>query len=176
MKLKRPSDAREFEIAIIGRAHGLLRIKIDDEEFETVIEPAVGGVSIVTIGERRLCVRASRSRNSLMVAVGPSSFTFAEAEARMSGARRGSATPEVAAPMPGKVLKILVSEGQAVAAGDPLIVLEAMKMETTLFAEGAAVIQKIHAEANQMVDHGTVLIELSPAAGSSASESQAPGA
>ena len=73
--------------------------------------------------------------------------------------------------MPGKVLKILVSDGQAVAAGDPLIVLEAMKMETTLFAEGAAVIRKVRVEANQMVDHGAVLLELSPAAGSSTSES-----
>jgi biotin carboxyl carrier protein len=82
----------------------------------------------------------------------------------------------MAAPMPGKVLKILVSEGQAVAAGEPLIVLEAMKMETTLFAEGAAVIRKIRVETGQMVDHGAVLLELSPAAGSSASESPVPNA
>ncbi|HEX4210130.1 MAG TPA: acetyl-CoA carboxylase biotin carboxyl carrier protein subunit [Candidatus Binataceae bacterium] len=125
------------------------------------------------IGERRLRVCTARLRNTLMVAVGPSSFTFVEAEARTDGARRGSAAPEMAAPMPGKVLKVLVSEGQAVAAGDPLIVLEAMKMETTLFAEGAAVIRKIRVEPNQMVDHGTVLLELSPAAGSSANESPA---
>ena len=77
------------------------------------------------------------------------------------------------APMPGKVLKILVSEGDTVAAGDLLVVLEAMKMETTLFAEGAAVIRKIGVTAGQMVDHGAVLLELSPAADSSASESPA---
>ncbi|HUN56931.1 MAG TPA: biotin/lipoyl-containing protein [Candidatus Binataceae bacterium] len=171
MKLKRPGEAPEFDVAIVARTAEALRVSIDGEEFDAVVEPAVGGVSLLKIGERRVSVRAVRSRDTLMVAMGPSSFTFVEAEARTSGARRGSATPEMAAPMPGKVLKILVSEGQAVAAGDPLIVLEAMKMETTLFAEGAAVIRKVRVEANQMVDHGAVLLELSPAAGSSTSES-----
>ena len=78
--------------------------------------------------------------------------------------------------MPGKVLKVLVAEGQAVEAGQPLIIIEAMKMETTLSAESPAVVKKIRARAGEMVDHGAVLIELSPPAASSKSESPAPGA
>jgi 3-methylcrotonyl-CoA carboxylase alpha subunit len=66
--------------------------------------------------------------------------------------------------MPGKVLKVLVAEGQPVEHGDPLIVLEAMKMETTLYAESPAIVAKVCVEAGQMVDHGARLIELSPAA------------
>lgn len=174
MKLKRPGESREFDLALVARADGRLRVTLDGEEFDVTVEPAADGVVLMEVGPRRLQIRAARARNALMVAAGSSSFTFVEAEARTSGARRGSATPEMAAPMPGKVLKILVSEGQAVAAGDPLIVVEAMKMETTLFAEGAAVIRKIRVEAGQMVDHGDVLLELSPAAGSSASESPGP--
>jgi acetyl/propionyl-CoA carboxylase alpha subunit len=176
MKLKRPGETREFDVAIVSRAHGVLRVNLDGEELEVTVEPAADGVSVLQIGQRRLQIRAARSRNALMVAAGSYSFTLVEAEARTSGAHRGSTTPEMAAPMPGKVLKILVSEGQAVAPGDPLIVLEAMKMETTLFAEGAAVIRKIRVETGQMVDHGAVLLELSPAAGSSASESPVPNA
>jgi biotin carboxyl carrier protein len=57
----------------------------------------------------------------------------------------------------------LVAEGATVAAGEPLIVLEAMKMETTLYAESGAVVKKVRAEPGAMVDHGTVLLELSPA-------------
>jgi acetyl/propionyl-CoA carboxylase alpha subunit len=176
MKLKRPGESREFEVAIVARAGEALRISIDGEEIDAVVEPAAGGVALVKIAGRRLRVRSARSRDTLMVAVGSSSLTFLEAQARTSSARRGSTTPEMAAPMPGKVLKILVTEGQTVAAGDPLIVLEAMKMETTLFAEGTAVIRKIRVEASQMVDHGAVLLELSTVAGSSASESPAPDA
>jgi 3-methylcrotonyl-CoA carboxylase alpha subunit len=66
--------------------------------------------------------------------------------------------------MPGKVLKLLVADGQPVEHGDPLIVLEAMKMETTLYAESPAIVAKICVEAGQMVDHGARLIELSPVA------------
>ncbi|MGB6564467.1 MAG: acetyl-CoA carboxylase biotin carboxyl carrier protein subunit, partial [Candidatus Binataceae bacterium] len=76
----------------------------------------------------------------------------------------GLAAPEVDAPMPGKVLKVLVAEGQPVEHGDPLIVLEAMKMETTLYAESPAIVAKICVVAGQMVDHGARLIELSPVA------------
>ncbi len=64
--------------------------------------------------------------------------------------------------MPGKVLKILVEERQQVEAGSPLLVLEAMKMETTLYAEAPAVVAKIQVLAGAMVDHGATLIELSP--------------
>jgi biotin carboxyl carrier protein len=42
-------------------------------------------------------------------------------------------------------------------------VLEAIKMETTLYAESGAVVKKVRAEPGAMVDHGTVLLELSPA-------------
>ena len=171
MKLKRRGEARELEVAIVARADGMLRLSVDGEELTATFELAADGEALLKIGERRLRVCAARSRDALMVALGPFSFTFIEAKARASGARRGLATPEMVAPMPGKVLKILVSEEQMVAAGDPLIVLEAMKMETTLFAEGASVVRKIRVEVNQMVDHGAVLLELSPVAGSSASES-----
>ena len=176
MKLKRPGTPGELEIALLSRDTGLVRVSVNGMECEVSIQPSSDGATLLTIGLRRIVVRAARSRSALAIAIGPSSFTFAEVEARLSSRRGGSATPEMTAPMPGKVLKILVSEGDTVAAGDPLIVLEAMKMETTLYAEGAAVIRKIGVSAGQMVDHGAVLLELSPAAaGSSASESPAPG-
>ena len=75
-------------------------------------------------------------------------------EGRAAASRGGLAAPEVDAPMPGKVLKMLVAEGEPVEHGDPLIVLEAMKMETTLYAESPAIVAKICVVAGQMVDHG----------------------
>jgi biotin carboxyl carrier protein len=108
-------------------------------------------------------MRDHRGRDTIEVAVGPSHFEFEilpnEAVRRRSG---GLLAHEVVAPMPGKVLKILVEEGQQVDHGAPLIVLEAMKMETTLAAESPAIIAKVHAVVGAMVDHGAILIELSP--------------
>jgi biotin carboxyl carrier protein len=99
-----------------------------------------------------------------VAAAGPLAAEFIVVEGRTAHRVGGLAAPEVDAPMPGKVLKVLVAEGQAVEHGDPLIVLEAMKMETTLYAESPAIVAKICVVAGQMVDHGARLIELSPAA------------
>jgi biotin carboxyl carrier protein len=98
-----------------------------------------------------------------VAAAGPLTAEFVMVEGRTAHRAGGLAAPEVDAPMPGKVLKVLVAEGQPVAHGDPLIVLEAMKMETTLYAESPAIVAKICVVAGQMVDHGARLIELSPA-------------
>ena len=68
--------------------------------------------------------------------------------------------PQVLAPMPGKVLQVLVAEGQTVAAGDGLVIVEAMKMEHRIVAEGAAIVRAVHAATGQMVDGGAVLVEL----------------
>lgn len=64
------------------------------------------------------------------------------------------------APMPGLVLKILVEEGQTIAQGTPLLILEAMKMENIYKATTDATIAKILVEEGQAVEKSTVLIEL----------------
>lgn len=66
----------------------------------------------------------------------------------------------VCAPMPGIILSILVDEGQVVAAGDPLLVLEAMKMENEIHAPRAGMVRKILVREGSDVRQGTPLIEL----------------
>jgi biotin carboxyl carrier protein len=74
------------------------------------------------------------------------------------GGAAGGARP-VRAPMPGLVVGLLVEEGQAVAAGDGVAIVEAMKMENELKAETPGVVSKILVETGQAVDKGTVLVE-----------------
>jgi acetyl-CoA/propionyl-CoA carboxylase biotin carboxyl carrier protein len=66
----------------------------------------------------------------------------------------------VAAPMQGTIVKVAVTEGQAVAAGDLVIVLEAMKMEQPLTAHKDGVITGLAAEVGATVPTGTVLLEI----------------
>ncbi len=61
------------------------------------------------------------------------------------------------APMPGKVVRVLVEAGQAVAAGAALVVLEAMKMEHTVRAGGAGTVQAIHVAVGDQVDTDRLL-------------------
>ena len=64
------------------------------------------------------------------------------------------------APMPGKVLEVLVSEGDKVAAGAPLMVLEAMKMEHRIVASADGTVIRVHYRAGDQVDQGASLLEV----------------
>jgi acetyl-CoA/propionyl-CoA carboxylase biotin carboxyl carrier protein len=66
----------------------------------------------------------------------------------------------IEAPMPGTVIRVLVSEGDTVQARQPLLVLEAMKMETPLTSPYEAVVQKIHVDQGDRVEGGALLVEL----------------
>jgi acetyl/propionyl-CoA carboxylase alpha subunit len=78
---------------------------------------------------------------------------------------RGGVAGECRAPLPGAITKILVAVGDAVAEGDGLVVLEAMKMEHTLRAHGAGVVSEVHATAGQQVDVGELLVAVEPEPG-----------
>ena len=66
---------------------------------------------------------------------------------------------ELQAPMPGRIVNIAVSVGQALEVGDEILSLEAMKMENVLKAEGVGTVKAIHIATNDVVDKGSVLIE-----------------
>ncbi len=68
----------------------------------------------------------------------------------------------VKAPMPGLVVRVAVTQGQAVETGEGLVVVEAMKMENELRAAYPAVVEQIHVSAGQRVEKGAPLVTLSP--------------
>ncbi len=79
----------------------------------------------------------------------------------MTGAAASAAGPKpVRAPMPGLVVKVEVVPGDRVEAGQGLIIVEAMKMENELKAEGPAVVRHIHVEPGQAVEKDQILIDL----------------
>jgi biotin carboxyl carrier protein len=66
----------------------------------------------------------------------------------------------IKAPMPGLVLKIMVAEGQTIKKGEPVLILEAMKMENVFKAAADATVKAVKINAGQAVEKGEVLIEL----------------
>lgn len=65
----------------------------------------------------------------------------------------------IVAKMPGKILKVHVKEGDAVAKGQPVMVMEAMKMENEIVSGCEGTISRIHAKEGQAVEAGALLIE-----------------
>jgi pyruvate carboxylase subunit B len=68
-------------------------------------------------------------------------------------------TPAVRAPMPGLILRLEVTEGQSVSAGQGVVIMEAMKMENELRADGGGIVSHIRVAVGQAVEKGTVLVE-----------------
>ena len=76
------------------------------------------------------------------------------------GAAGGAGEAVLAAPIPGKVVAVKVAEGDEVRAGQPLVVLEAMKMENELAAEWDGVVKAVHVAPGDTVEQGAPLVEL----------------
>jgi biotin carboxyl carrier protein len=155
LRFKRMGGGPAHEVEIVSMLDGGIAVRIDGEEISATMETLADG-------DRRHRISGTKRGNSILVAAGAMSAEYQIVEARRSSRQVGLTAPTVDAPMPGAVLKILVKEGAQVATNDPLIVLEAMKTETTLSAESPAVIKRVCVEVGQRVDHGATLIELGP--------------
>jgi biotin carboxyl carrier protein len=81
----------------------------------------------------------------------------------------GVGSGSLTAPMPGRVVKILVSEGEVVAQGAPAIIVEAMKMENELHVPTAGVVQRVAVREGDTVDAGQVLLEITAPSDASSS-------
>ena len=67
---------------------------------------------------------------------------------------------DIKAPMPGLVFKIVVAEGQTITKGEPVLILEAMKMENVLKSPGDGVVKSIKVQIGAAVEKGQVLVVL----------------
>jgi 3-methylcrotonyl-CoA carboxylase alpha subunit len=175
------------------RAHGLSRRRLSFEQagerHEVLLERTHDGLSVLTLqgerlalqarvqsdaaGERRHDIRMGGHRQSLSVyAVGGRFSVFGPAghavlelldPARGAGDAAG-AVGGLVAPMPGKLMSLLVSPGQAVRQGQALAVMEAMKMEHTISAPRDGVVAEwLHAAGDQVAE-GAELLKMEIAA------------
>jgi acetyl-CoA/propionyl-CoA carboxylase biotin carboxyl carrier protein len=113
---------------------------------------------VVEVGGKRLEV-------VLPVGLGAAAAPAAAPLRRGAGAKAKAATTGdgLVAPMQGTIVKVLVNDGDRVAEGDLVVVLEAMKMEQPLTAHKAGVVTSLTAEVGATVSAGTVLCELKDA-------------
>lgn len=162
-------------------------VRTKDEAHEVQVERVPGGFEVVMGAERRTVdmirldgaiasLRYVEDGRSFLVsyqrgkkrhwrlAVGERTFdldALTPVEAIEADAAAATVGPSrLEAPIPGKVVKVHVSVGDEVVAGQPLVVLEAMKMENELTAEQAGKVTAIHVEPGQTVDTGEPLAEL----------------
>ena len=113
--------------------------------------------------EKSTVVEVNGKRFDVKVWVPPVGGTVPTAQKTRSASRgasqsAGAASGTITAPMQGTVIKVLVTEGQTVAQGDAVLVLEAMKMENQIQADKAGTVSKINCKAGDTVGSGDVLL------------------
>jgi biotin carboxyl carrier protein len=78
--------------------------------------------------------------------------------------REGALADLATAPMPGTVVSVAVQEGAAVIAGEPLLVIESMKMQSEIVAWRDGTVERVHVAAGESFDRGAGLVALAPEA------------
>ena len=143
-----------------------------EDEFDNTIPPYSGPSGEAEEAEPRQTIVVEVGGKRLEVSV-PGGLSFGgggngagggrkKAPKRSGGGKSGSAASgdAVTAPMQGTIVKIAVEEGQQVAEGDLVVVLEAMKMEQPITAHKAGTVTALSASPGETVNSGTVLCEL----------------
>jgi oxaloacetate decarboxylase alpha subunit len=115
-------------------------------------KPAASGVYTVEVEGKAFVVKVSDGGDI-------SQLTAASSAPVQAAAPAGAGTP-VTAPLAGTIWKVIVSEGQTVAAGDVLLILEAMKMETEIRAAQAGTVRGIAVKSGDAVAVGDTLLTL----------------
>jgi 3-methylcrotonyl-CoA carboxylase alpha subunit len=91
-------------------------------------------------------------------------FTLAYNDPMMQAGELESTGARLTAPMPGKVVAVLASKGQQVKKGEPLVIMEAMKMEHTIAAPGDGLVEEILYQVGDQVADGAPLLAFTAAA------------
>jgi glutaconyl-CoA/methylmalonyl-CoA decarboxylase subunit gamma len=163
-----PATGREVAVSVDGPApDGRFVVGIDGV-FRTVdAERIRAGTWSLMIDGRAVVVDLDTRRGQVHASTGAAEVALVVEDARHKRLRQaakrdgGAAAGEkIHAPIAGKVVKVLVAAGDTVTAGQPVIVLEAMKMENELASERGGVVHAVHKTAGQSVDTGELLVEL----------------
>ncbi len=139
------------------------RLELDGRESDAAGELLDDGSLRADLDGRRLTVTVIAAGEKRHVFVDGRSFVFAAIDPLFHASEGGGAEGGLAAPMPGKVIALLVEPGMKVDKGAPLIVLEAMKMEHTLVAPAAGTVKAFHYAVGEPVADGAELLEFEKA-------------
>ena len=138
---------------------------VDGRAYELEVRELGDGEYLLISGTNMFRCRLNskhNSPNSMEVALRSRSYDVAIIDPKRLRSAHTSGvhdhgTAKIVSPMPGKVVRILVEQGAQVAAGDGIVVVEAMKMQNELKSPKAGIVSSINAEVGVTVNAGDVL-------------------
>lgn len=163
MKYYATVHGQEFEVELEGE-----RVLVDGEEIDVDLsQSGVPELYSILIDGASYEVLVEEQRQEYAVTLRGQQFHVQvedERTRRLNAGRKGPLVPSgelvVKAPIPGLVVKVLVSEGDDIPEDHPLVILEAMKMENEIRSLRAGVVRTVDVSAGQRVEQGAALLVL----------------
>jgi len=158
--------AGKTRVVELARVEDDWKISLDGKELDaSVAEVAPNTFSVLLNGESHQIRVAPRADGTLTMHTGLAEYHAEVTDPRVwRGRRHGTLEVEgrqqVTAPMPGKVVRLLVNEGDSVEAGQGLLVVEAMKMQNEMKAPKVGKVVALAAKAGATVSAGDILVTL----------------
>ncbi len=149
--VERLEDGR-WRVSVDGREHVVDSRQTSQGSFSLLIEHAAAEVGVTSRGEEFQVVVGGRTHRLRLL--DERAMRRRQRSAAVDGAR------EIRAAMPGKVVAVLVEAGAKVERGQPLLVIEAMKMENEIPAPRAGVLADVRVTPGQAVEAGEILARI----------------
>ena len=161
-------DGEIRRISVEARDGGLV-VREGGRVLETEVRRISANELRLRVGDRSVRIFLARDGDRTCVAVEGRQYVVSEprAEAGRPGEadeKAGGGGLRVKAPMPGKVTKLAVSEGEKVRKNQTLVIVEAMKMENEIKTSIDGVVKKVHVAVGDLVDAEKILVEIEPKA------------
>lgn len=146
-----------------GNGTGLVRVTVDEREYVIdVTSPSPGLYSLIANGKVfNAFVSLRRGRREVQIGAWTTSVEIGPAQGQRPSGRSAttvSGRQEITAPMSGRVVQVLVQDGQTVQDGESLVIIEAMKMETEIRAVARGQIKEVQVQAGMAVEAGQLLL------------------
>lgn len=134
------------------------KFKINGTEYTTAVQEIEGGITEVTVNGKKYQVEMEKKAAVKVAAPAAKPASAPAAPAAKPAAAPAAGGAQVKSPLPGSIIKVLVSEGQAVKKGDILLQLESMKMANDIAAECDGTVKQIAVTAGQNVMQDDLLV------------------
>ena len=163
MKLVATVGTKTYPVEVM-QDNGRYRVTVGDRVWDVDARLTAQGIYSLVIDGVSWVADVEDQTGACVVDVGGESYTIQVEERTRhiirtrGGAGGGTGGQTVKAPLPGKITHVAVRAGEAVTAGQALVVIEAMKMENELKASAPGTVQEVRVAVGQAVNGGDVLI------------------
>jgi acetyl/propionyl-CoA carboxylase alpha subunit len=146
------------EVRVIERAGGVARVEVDGRVLEIAVAPLSERTFRVQVDGRAETLHCVAADDALHVFWRGRAYVLRRETA--AAVRSGAASGSHEAPMPGRVVAVKAAVGDTVVKGQPLLIIEAMKMENVVRATRDGVVKVVAVEVGARVVPGETLVEL----------------